>query len=239
MLRYGLRDAHFANYNNLPMVEVASSTLSLRSSFPQLLRDFAILSARSGVAGEVAALLLHRHFSVESKQLILEQPVILRDGKKALAAKPEKTSDTGEAMPFRWHLTADNEFLPLEFTADRYSSGAVPLLATQSRFLKAYAAILNEYELSGLIGLCLAKTEHLTPTQNERLMEETYEDGSVVTVEPLSAISSDSIPTMWMPVVEMGCKVVNNCQSFCHPQEPPRIHQKTGHMPLPRHYPWS
>jgi hypothetical protein len=215
-------------YNALGEVEDAYRELSNRErSFDDFLDAFSALAYRHAVAGYVGAFLLHRHFRLADREVLVEAPATLAGGRPALIAAPSATAEKVGA-PVRWAFVND-QAVALEFSRDIACDEQWRGLSGSAQFISDLANLVYTYELAHLVGLCVTERAHLQRGDKQQYIERTFREGSVVTLDAVSDAAPQFIPTAWSPRINMKCRSNARCMSLCSTGA--SGHQKTGHMP--------
>lgn len=190
-------------YNKLPNLDAATTTLtSNKQAFDAFVRDATTALATAELAnGQLAALLLHRHWKIGRGRMMVERPRVLQSGKIALITSAEDALSAcrSGAMPSRWAAPSEKQpIVPLEFSVDPFVHEIYQVLCANRALLKKLATLLRKYNLHKTIGYMIVPRKSLS-TQVYADFVETNADGlSIVTGEYLSRSQKrSSIQTGW------------------------------------------
>lgn len=200
-------------YNTLLDVEDASEALHAHPNFEEFLRTFAPLTAVFDMQDVVGANLLHRHFTLDEGQLMVES-FESWEGQPALVSRP--SDGGGVRTPSTWRLDPHGSLEPLEYSRDPGVSRAT--LEVSPEFIADYASLLSRLELQPLLGLTVLQRDSLAPSAGQQYHEDTFEGASVVVAVPNDEAGVDAITTVWAAGEFMGCTVYNTChtRNSCH-----------------------
>ena len=223
-------------YNVLPEVEAASDALDANVGFKSFLREFSDLAFRHGVNDDVAAFLLHAHFTLRDDERIVEE-AILDEGGPAYAAGPKVVDETS-ASPMRWYLrdTAGmHSFRPIEYSTDHGVRDGLLRVRGNIAFISAYADLLKRYGLDGLVGLALTSRETLPspPGTSYREVTDVEARVSILRVVEVDAPSpAPLIATTWQPDISAWCQPQTQCMSqwHCVPSSPGKHDRHPRHQ---------
>lgn len=212
-----------ALYNELCSVEVAAHALRKRAeAFVALLEEARTLAHVHDVRVPLDALLLHKHWSVQPRELMVEVFAI-KTGKPSLITRARPRAEwTRVSSACRWIVEKERQgasLVPLEYSADLGVRFAHADRDVPRGFIEDYGAVLIRSGWARTIGLTLIRRDSLMRTGDEEFVEESHDNESVITAQVvLSADRSKLIDTAWPLVdpVKLGCRPA--CRYTCNLQ---------------------
>jgi hypothetical protein len=201
-------------YNDLLSVEDADVLLRGRAEFDRFLEWFAPAAAEHGMQEIVGACLLHRHFTLNDGEVIVEKPGEWNEV-PALISAPQRTM-SADAAPYTWRVGADTNLEALEFSEDPALRDGVSSI--DQDFVSLCGEVLHEMRLTPLLGLTLLQRDSLPLLEGHQYLEETDSGRSIVVLVPEEQDHGESITTVWAAADRMGCSVYNTChqRNICH-----------------------
>lgn len=188
-------------YNSLLDVNSADQRVHVGQKFAALLEEAGACFFEFGVDEYYSIDLLHKHNSIDSEHIMLEDEEVLDDGTAALTTmKATRPSKDDSFAPSTFKLRAGN-LIPLEFSRDPVVNSAIGKLPQHIEFLCAYQHLLTKYELSEFIGLGFAGRRFYDGLRADQiLVEESDLDrvANIVTIKDRESVEYDKvISTSW------------------------------------------
>jgi hypothetical protein len=181
-----------ATYNRLPRLEVATKKLDgLKPQFDLFVRETsAILGEANLGKGEVGAFLLHRHWNLKPKHLMVERPRVLENGQVALitAAADVASSQRSLLTPSRWAApSTERPMVALEFSVDPFVSEIVGKLTSNRPLVASLARSIEKHGLQETVGYMVIPRKSIPVDPQTDFVETNAGRISIVTGELLSA----------------------------------------------------
>ena len=192
-----------AVHNQLPTLEQANDRLmKFKERFDTFILKGSQIVADAKIGnGELAAFLLHRHWSLEDGRVMMERPRVLQSGKIALITSSceESAALAAGAVPSRWTaVTSKEKMQALEFSADPFVREIDTILLGKRKVVDALTELLYEHDLQASIGYMVAVRKSLVSQEFSDLVEENEDRMSIVTGQNLSPLERQShIRTGW------------------------------------------
>lgn len=199
MSQLGTYDPSF--FESLPSFVIAQGNLSWAE--PHLASSAQVISDHGG-DDRVGLALLHRHFSLERDELLVE--TVFPEARLSIG-RPEKDPSPGDVVPHTFRAVRDGEtwsWHPLEFVAAGRTCSAsertVSWLDQHDELLSHLADTLSAAGLLDVFGLTVNHgREDIECAEGEVLVESTDEQRRVLRMEPrsLSDVVGVTTPTNW------------------------------------------
>jgi hypothetical protein len=129
-------------YNELTGPDEAYEVVQSHDDFETFLEQFGALTGSPALQDQVGVFLLHRHFDVGNDCRMIEEPLILDDGRPALVTAPTRAKG---GAPARWRLGHDGAFSPLEYTRDPGAFYTSERLVANHTVAAHYASMLRDF----------------------------------------------------------------------------------------------
>jgi len=215
-------------YNAAHSAGDAELMLAQTGRFANFLEKAADVFSKHNVADFAGVFLIHRHNHVADGQAMIETDAIL-DGADALVTRPRDAKETAVSVPTRW-IVGDGCFEPFEYSDNLRMRPQLSRLDNTPEFLRDVRALLNRFELTDLVGLCLFdRGLYEKGPAGHILVETTDEETSSNIVRWMSGDLDQSklIKTVWhfAPSKGEGGGCVPQCNEVCYFSSPDDQHK--------------
>ncbi|KAL9066408.1 MAG: hypothetical protein Q9157_007153 [Trypethelium eluteriae] len=135
------------HYNSLPELRLAKECIEAKHASKVLVDELADTFVQYGVEKELGVTLLHNHFLMEPKEMLVNVDSVAVPWNKDSGAE-----ELGDVNASSWRFM-EGGLMPYEFT---YHGRKVPLDSFHlQRFLEAVRTILDTFGLMDIFGICL------------------------------------------------------------------------------------
>ena len=207
------------DYNLL--MDVSDADIALKQHrYRDALEALGRVLVRNNLNRNIGVRLLHRHNDVGPEEIMLEVPELTADGANALATIRIKRSEQHEPIPGVWRCRPGGELEVLEFV-DRccLSNQEERILEEGKEAFRECGRIIDEFELSDLLGLCFINKPHLRFDRSIEAIVELIDEqrsANVVSIKPLSYLEGKtSVETTWQFDSNVTMQCIANCYSYC------------------------
>ena len=204
-------------YNNLPDVVDADAALRpFRATLAKLVGSGTqVCQSTPFEDGAIGGFLLHRHWELNQDECIIERPGQHPSGRPALISSARPLDERAATAPSRFRVDVKRgELVPLEFSSDSSVRRIWRDLNASPDVLNRLCRTIGDSGLSDKIGLCILARD-LPVADGELLVEENFDEASVLNVRTLAPIEEENaIETAW-PFVAAGDAGAPRCIIVC------------------------
>lgn len=213
-------------YNRLPGVFEADESVRRDGHLERFLKQVAPLFIMADVAPFIGVGLLHKHNYVEDGH-IMSQIEGWYEGEPALICSHTKCDGAlGESVaPILYDLSAENDLVGLEFSADPLVINSHARLMERTEFIRSFQLALHEYNLHGQLGFSIiGRTFYYNNKKNGLIAVEQSDlpsTANVIRLRKEAEIDKETlIQTSWSFSAEDQSQCIPLCSSVCVMRSP-------------------
>ncbi len=202
---------HISFYNSLPSIEEADSIFKRKDGFDDFLEEAGNLAHKYDLAEVMGLGLLHKHFDLESGQVMFENYI-----NRSLVTSAHNISalQHQNALPYGWIFSNSGSMEVFEFSTDPVVQSTVKQIK-DSKFLQEMHNLFVEHQMQDLFALSILNKELLEHKAGYIYQEMNYGDAkhSVVQLVEANLTNNADIITSWSfsDVIQHRCVIWHKC----------------------------